>query len=74
MLAVRLSPELQKRLDTLSKKTGRPKSYYMREALERQLEDIEDTYLAEVAYREFLKTGAKTKSLADVKAELGLDD
>lgn len=74
MLAVRLPPDLEKRLDALSKKTGRPKSYYMREALERQLEDIEDTYLAEVAYRDFLKSGEPTTSLADVKKDLGLGD
>ncbi len=73
MLAVRLPPELEKRLEALSKKTGRPKSYYMREALERQLEDIEDSYLAEAAYREFLKSGEQTTSLANVKKELGLD-
>ena len=45
----------------------------MREALERQLEDIEDTYLAEAPYREFLKSGEQTTSLANVKKELGLD-
>jgi RHH-type transcriptional regulator, rel operon repressor / antitoxin RelB len=74
MLAVRLPAELEQRLDALSKKTGRPKSFYMREALERQLEDIEDTYLAEAAYGEFLKSGGKTTSLADVKKQLGLDN
>jgi RHH-type transcriptional regulator, rel operon repressor / antitoxin RelB len=74
MLAVRLPPDLEKRLDALAKKTGRPKSYYMREALERQLEDIEDTYLAEAAYRDFLKSGEATATLADVKKDLGLGD
>jgi RHH-type transcriptional regulator, rel operon repressor / antitoxin RelB len=46
MLAVRLPPELERRLDALAKKTGRSKSYYVREAIVRQIEDIEDYYLA----------------------------
>jgi RHH-type rel operon transcriptional repressor/antitoxin RelB len=46
MLALRLPPEIEQRLDALAKKTGRSKSYYAREAIMRQLEDIEDYYLA----------------------------
>jgi RHH-type rel operon transcriptional repressor/antitoxin RelB len=46
MLALRLPPEIERRLDALAKKTGRSKSYYAREAILRQIEDIEDDYLA----------------------------
>ena len=46
MLALRLPPEIEARLDALAKKTGRSKSYYAREAILRLIEDIEDTYLA----------------------------
>jgi RHH-type rel operon transcriptional repressor/antitoxin RelB len=46
MLALRLPPDIEKRLDTLAKKTGRTKSFYAREAILRQIEDIEDDYLA----------------------------
>jgi RHH-type rel operon transcriptional repressor/antitoxin RelB len=46
MLALRLPPEIERRLDALARKTGRTKSYYAREAILRQLEDIEDDYLA----------------------------
>jgi RHH-type rel operon transcriptional repressor/antitoxin RelB len=45
MLAFRLPPEIEQRLDALAKKTGRSKSYYAREAILRQIEDIEDYYL-----------------------------
>jgi len=44
-IALRLSPELDKRLTMLAKKTHRSKSYYAREALERYIEDLEDYYL-----------------------------
>jgi RHH-type rel operon transcriptional repressor/antitoxin RelB len=46
MLALRLPPEIEQRLDALAKKTGRSKSFYAREAILRQIEDIEDPYLA----------------------------
>jgi RHH-type rel operon transcriptional repressor/antitoxin RelB len=46
MLALRLPPDIEKRLETLAKKTGRTKSFYAREAILRQIEDIEDYYLA----------------------------
>jgi RHH-type rel operon transcriptional repressor/antitoxin RelB len=47
MLALRLPPEIEERLEALAKKTGRTKSYYAREAIVRQIEDIEDYYLAQ---------------------------
>ena len=46
MLALRLPPAIEKRLDALAKKTGRTKSFYAREAILRHIEDIEDYYLA----------------------------
>ena len=44
--SVRLSPEAEKRLDFLAAQTGRSKAYYLREMIERGLEDMEDYYLA----------------------------
>ena len=46
MLALRLPPDIEERLDALARKTGRTKSFYAREAILRQIEDIEDDYLA----------------------------
>lgn len=54
--SVRLSAETEKRLDALSAKTGRSKAYYLREMIERGLEDVEDYYLA-VEAMERLKRG-----------------
>jgi RHH-type rel operon transcriptional repressor/antitoxin RelB len=47
MLALRLPPDIEKRLDDLAKKTGRTKSYYARQAILAHLEDMEDIALAE---------------------------
>lgn len=46
MLALRLPPELEKRIEELAKKTGRSKSYYARLAIEEFLQDQEDYLLA----------------------------
>jgi RHH-type transcriptional regulator, rel operon repressor / antitoxin RelB len=46
MLAVRIPEEMETRLEELAALTGRPKSFYVREALQAHLDDIEDTYTA----------------------------
>jgi RHH-type rel operon transcriptional repressor/antitoxin RelB len=46
MLTVRLPVEIEKRLNSLAKKTGRSKSFYAREAILRHLDDLEDSQLA----------------------------
>ena len=45
-LNIRIPDTLAARLGTLASQTGRTKSYYVRAALERQLEDLEDYFLA----------------------------
>jgi RHH-type rel operon transcriptional repressor/antitoxin RelB len=72
MLAVRLDKELEKRLERLVAKTGRTKTFYAREAIEAHLDDLEDFFLAEERLRDFREGDAIP--LADLKAELGLDD
>lgn len=47
MLAVRLPPDIESRLEALAKATGRTKTYYVREAILEHLDDLEDLYLAE---------------------------
>jgi len=45
MLAIRLPEDIENRLTALAKQTGRTKTFYAREAIEKHLEDLEDTYL-----------------------------
>jgi RHH-type transcriptional regulator, rel operon repressor / antitoxin RelB len=44
--SIRLTPEIEQRLNFLATETGRSKAYYLREIIERGLEDMEDYYLA----------------------------
>jgi RHH-type rel operon transcriptional repressor/antitoxin RelB len=46
MLAVRIPNEIESRLAKLAALTGRSKSFYVREALQAHLDEIEDTYTA----------------------------
>ncbi|TPW21855.1 MAG: putative antitoxin [Elusimicrobia bacterium] len=47
MLAIRLPPQIEARLEALARSTGRTKTFYVREALVEHLADLEDLYLAE---------------------------
>ena len=70
MLALRLPPDIEKRLSDLAKKTGRSKSFYAREAILEHLDDLEDVYLAKKA----LEEGGERISLEDIMKEYGLAD
>jgi RHH-type rel operon transcriptional repressor/antitoxin RelB len=74
MLAIRLPPEIEERLEKLARKTGRTKSFYAREAILEHLDDLEDLYLAEKRYAAVLEGKSKTYTLEDVERELGLAD
>lgn len=49
--AVRLADETYERLKVLADRTGRTATYYIRQAVETHLNDLEDLYLAEEAIR-----------------------
>src|SRR5947207_15238261 len=70
MLGIRLEPELEQKLESLAKETGRSKSYYAREAIKQYLEDRED-YLKGIAALERREAAIP---LEELDRRLGLDD
>ena len=72
--AIRLPDETYNRRKSLAQKTGRTATYYIREAIEVHLEDLEDLYLAQQAAFEHHKSGARTLSLDELEQELGLEN
>ena len=68
MLTVRLTPELEARLDELAESTGRSKSYYARQAIEEFLDDRADYLLA----LSVLEKQEPTLSSAELRRELGI--
>ncbi|HXW15967.1 MAG TPA: TraY domain-containing protein [Terriglobia bacterium] len=68
MLSIRLDPDIERRLAELAQRTGRTKSYYARELIEGNLEDLEDRYLGEAR----LEKRGRTLTSRQVRKELGL--
>lgn len=73
MLTVRLPDDIEDRLNILAKTTNRPKSFYVREALERSLEDIEDIYLAEKRLEDIRAGKSKTVPLDEILTRYGME-
>jgi RHH-type rel operon transcriptional repressor/antitoxin RelB len=61
MLGIRLEPELEEKLESLAKETGRSKSYYAREAIRQYLQDRED-YLKGIAALERREPPLRSKN------------
>ncbi|PIW26606.1 MAG: CopG family transcriptional regulator [Rhodospirillales bacterium CG15_BIG_FIL_POST_REV_8_21_14_020_66_15] len=70
--SVRLSPEAEQRLDFLAARTGRSKAFYLREMIERGLDDMEDYYLAADVLERLRKGEEKVLDAEDFWR--GLDD
>ncbi len=73
MLAVRLPDAMEDRLKKLSQKTGRTKSFYVREAISEYLDDLEDIYLAEKRLEDLRAGRSRTYTLEEVMERHGVD-
>jgi len=69
MLALRLPPEIEERLEALAQRTGRLKSFYVREAILRHLDDLEDAHLA----TERLRRSGPRVTLEELEREIAED-
>ena len=74
MPSVRIPEDLDNRLNTLARRTGRSKNSFVREALLHQLDDIEDYYLGMETLERIRKGEERVYSSAEARRELGLDD
>ena len=72
--SIRLSNEIEGRLAFLASQTGRSKAFYLRELIERGLDDIEDYYLAADVLERVRKGEEPVYSSAEVRRYLGLED
>ena len=70
---VRLTPDMDSRLNKLAKATGRSKTFYLKEIVHRSLDDVEDYYLAECEKNKILVQAEPVFDLDEVRHELGLD-
>lgn len=72
MLAIKLEPELEKHVIELAERSGYTLDSFVREAIERLIEDLEDIAAAEEVLRDY--DPSKNVSLEEVKRRLGLED
>jgi RHH-type transcriptional regulator, rel operon repressor / antitoxin RelB len=72
--AIRIPDETYDRLQALAQRTGRTSTFFIREAIEAHLDDLEDIYCAETALVENQLGKTKNYSLAEASRILGLDD
>ena len=71
--SIRLTPEIEQRLDFLASHTGRTKAFYLREAIESRIEDLEDYYIANEVLERIRKGQEQIVSSTEVRRRLGLD-
>jgi RHH-type rel operon transcriptional repressor/antitoxin RelB len=71
-LSVRLTAEEEARLDALAARTGRSKTFYVRQAIEAHLDELEDLYWADEAVREWEASGKKSRPAGQLWDELGV--
>lgn len=73
MLAIKLPPDIESRLESLAKATGRTKTFYAREAILEHLDDLEDLYLAEQRLIDHLAGKTQAVPLEEVMKRYGLE-
>ena len=74
MTSIRLPNPLEERLNRLAQETGRTKSFYIREALEKSIEDMEDIYLSQQTLERVRAGKERTYTLKEVEKILEFDN
>ena len=73
-ISLRLPDEISQRIEALSKKTGRTKSFYLLKAIVDHIDELEDLYLAEQSLIDVRAGLSKTYTLEEVEKDLDLED
>ena len=71
---ITLSAQAEARLAVLAYKAGKTKYSYLREIIERGLEDAEDYYIAAEVLKGVREGSVRVYSSAEVREYLGMDD
>ncbi len=69
-ISIRLTEDEEERLDSLARRTGRSKRFYVKTALHEYLTDLEDAFAADAAIDAFGAGGRRSRPLAALEAEL----
>ena len=72
-VTIGLDPEIERRISQLAAQSGRAQAYFLRELVERSLDDVEDCCCAEAASERIRRGEEETIPWEQLKKELGLD-
>jgi len=72
MINFRADDETNARLERLAKLTGRSKTFYIREAVNAHIDDLEDIYLADQVMDRLENDTESLHALEEVERKLGL--
>ena len=70
-VAVRITVDEQRRLDELSARTGRSRSFYVREAIQLHLGELEERYWEDQVIQEWENSDQSTRPAVELWSELG---
>lgn len=73
MFAIRLPEDIESRLTALAQATGRTKAFYVREAILKHLDKMEELYLAEQRLIDLRAGRTRTVPIDEVMTRKGLD-
>lgn len=73
-VSLRLPDDVSRRLQQLAERTGRSKTFYMLEAIQEHLDDLEDLYIAEQRLIDLRAGKSETVPLDEVMKRYGMDD
>ena len=73
-VSLRLPDDVSRRLQRLAERTGRSKTFYMLEAIQEHLDDLEDLYIAEQRLVDLRAGKSETVPLDEVMKRYGMDD
>lgn len=71
-ISIRLTPDDDARLSELARRTGRSKTFYVREAIHEHLADLEERFWADAVVREWEESGKPSRPADDLWDELGV--
>ena len=72
-VSLRLPDDVSRRLQQLADRTGRSKTFYMIEAIQEHLDDLEDLYLAERRLIDLRAGKSETVPLDELMKHYGVD-
>lgn len=72
-VSLRLPDDVSRRLQELADRTGRSKTFYMIQAIQEHLDDLEDLYLAEQRLSDLRAGKSETVLLDELMTRYGVD-